>query len=311
MRNGMRVQAECSDHAADDRTGTCPARARKARRRVETGTGQRSGAEILRWSGPESNAGEDLLCLTETEFYAGRKEIVAKRESTGRGRGGSEACLPGSGKEREEYRFPGDGTGGNGMESGSAPCYAPGRDVVAVPVVDGKRLDAHTCSGLGAVHEVVLTDIDAGVVAGAGNSEHHNVARAQAVAGNAPAYAGLIAADAGHGNAVLGTGPVHESGAVESAGGGGAAGNIGAAELALGRGGYGCTAAGGNVHRLSVAGSVGLLAAARSHEKGHAQKQQRKIPIQGMSAKSRHDGPAGVEKYNISLLWYPPKSCKF
>ena len=193
----------------------------------------------------------------------------------------------------------------------SAPRHSAGRDVVAVPVVDGKGLDAHAGPGLGAVNEVVLADVDARVVAGTRNAEDDDIARAQTATGNALSYAGLIAADAGHGNTVAGTGPVNEAGTVETAGRRGAAGNVGTAELTFGRGGYGSTAAGGDISRLTVIGPVGLLTAASGHEKGHAQKKQRKIPIQGMSAICRHDGPAGVEAYNTPFVWYLEKSFKF
>lgn len=198
-----------------------------------------------------------------------------------------------------------------GAAERSASRHAAGRDVVAVPVVDGEGFDANACPWLWAVNEVVLPDVDAGVIAGTRNAEHDDVARPQTAAGNALSDAGLIAADAGNGNAVGGAGPVDEAGAVEAAGGRGAAGNVGAAELTFGCGGYGCSAAGGDAVRLMVVWPVGLFTAACGHEKGHAQKQQRKIPIQGMSAMSRHDGPAGVETCNISFLWYPGKSCKF
>ena len=176
----------------------------------------------------------------------------------------------------------------------SAPGDAPGRDVVAIPVVDGERFNAHAGPGLGTVNETVLTDVDARVIAGARNAENHDVAGAQTAAGNAFAHAGLIAADAGHGNAVACAGPVHEAGAVEAAGGRGSAGYVGTAELAFGRGGDGRTAAGSGA-RLLIGRSVGLFAAASGHEKGHAQKNQRNIPIEGMIAMCRHDGPAGVE----------------
>lgn len=176
----------------------------------------------------------------------------------------------------------------------SASGDAPGRDVVAIPVVDGERFDAHAGPGLGTVDETVLADVDARVIAGARNAENHDVAGAQTAAGNAFARAGLIAADAGHGNAVAGAGPVHESGAVEAARRRGAAGHVGTAELTFGRGGDGRAAA-GNGAGLLIGRSVGLFAAASGHEKGHAQKKQRNIPIEGMIAMCRHDGPAGVE----------------
>ena len=182
----------------------------------------------------------------------------------------------------------------------SAPGDASGRDVVAIPVVDGERFNAHAGPGLGTVNETVLADVDARVVAGARNAENHDVAGAQAAAGNAFARAGLIAADAGHGNAVACAGPVHEAGAVEAARGRGSAGYVGTAELTFGRGGDGRTAAGSGA-RLLISRSVGLFAAASGHEKGHAQKKQRNIPIEGMIAMCRHDGPAGVESVTFLL----------
>lgn len=188
------------------------------------------------------------------------------------------------------------------------------RDVIAVPVVDGKRFYAHPGAGLGAVHEVVLPDVDAGVVAGTGNPEDYDVSGAQTVAGNALTGIGLIAADAGNADAVAGAGPVHETGAVESLGGRGSAENIRTAELTFCRGGDGCSAAAGRIDLRSgvLVRSIGLFAAAGGQNHGCAQKQQWKESGKGGDAKCRHGCPAELSRYrfNISFLDHKEKKCK-
>lgn len=174
----------------------------------------------------------------------------------------------------------------------SAARYTTGRYIVAVPVADGKRFDAYAGSGLRTVNEVVLSDVDAGVIARPGNSEHHDVAGAKTAARNALACAGLIATDAGNVDAVSGTGPVHETGAVEAFGRRGASGNVGAAQLTFGRGGNGRAAAGGNAALLRIGRSVGLLAAARHCDQSREEKQKKEAAMQSMDVRSRHGDPA-------------------
>ena len=177
----------------------------------------------------------------------------------------------------------------------SAPGDATGRDIVAIPVVDGQRFDAYACPGLGAVHKVVLTDVDTRMIAGTRNSEDDDIAGTQIASCDSPAGTGLIAADAGNGNAVAGAGPVDQSGAVEAPGRRSSAGNIGAAELAFGRGGYGGAGSGRYLCRRR-GGAIVLFAAAGGHEHGCTQEQQGKKTKQGVNTKCRHGSPAEVER---------------
>ena len=198
----------------------------------------------------------------------------------------------------------------DGPLSGNAACG----DVVAVPVVDGKRFYAHPGAGFGAVNEVVLADVDARMVAGAGNAEDHNVAGAQAVAGDALTGIGLIAADAWNADAVGGAGPVHESGAVEALGWGGSAEDVRATELTFGRGGDGCSAAAGHADlRGGIAvRTIGLFAAACGQNHGCTKKQQRKESGKGGESKCRHGCPADLSRYRFNILFvdHKEKKCK-
>ena len=191
-------------------------------------------------------------------------------------------------------RFQNSRQDAGSLRNCSATRYAAGRYVIAVPVVDGQRLDAHAGPGLGTMHEVVLADVDAGVIARARNPEHHDIAGAETAARNTLTDARLVSTDTGNSNAVSGTGPVDETGAVESFGRGGAAGNVGTAELAFGRGRNGRTAAGSHAALLRIGRAVGLFAAACHHQKGREQNQQQKAAMQSMSARCRHGDPAVV-----------------
>lgn len=221
---------------------------------------------------------------------AGRKEHGSRDACQDRRQGGT---VEGSGQDEGDVR--------RAERSSDSACHAAGRDVIAVPVFDGQRFDAHAGARLGTVNEAVLADIDAGVVAGTRDAEHHDVSRAQAASGNALSHAGLITADARHVDAVSGAGPVDETGAVEASGRGRTAGNIGTAELALGRGGNG-GAAGGNTALRAVGRPVGLFSAGGKKEKRRPENQQRKTPEQGRKA-CRHGDPAGVEKRIISHIY--------
>lgn len=185
--------------------------------------------------------------------------------------------------------------------SADSACHAAGRDVVAIPVFDGQRFDAYAGTRLGTVNEAVLADIDAGVVAGARDAEHDDVAGTQTAPRNTSSHAGLITADTRHVDAVSGAGPVDETGTVESLGRGRTAGNIGTAELTLGRGGNGGTA-GGNTALRAVGRPVGLFSAGGKKEKRRPENQQSKTPEQRRKA-CRHGDPAGVEKRIIFYVY--------
>lgn len=184
--------------------------------------------------------------------------------------------------------------GSGAGQTASAAGYTTCRDIVAVPVADGKRFNTYPRSGLGTVHKVVLTDVNARVISGTRNPEHHNVAGAEVAAPDALSGTGLIPADAGNGNAVSGTGPVDKAGAVETSGGRSAPGNIGATKLTLGCGSYGRTAARRGLRGI-VGGAIRLFAAGGRHKQGRTQKQKGKEAKQRMSTKCRHGSPAGVK----------------
>ena len=203
---------------------------------------------------------------------------------------------PVSGKDRFVFPYP----AGRGYGCRSASGDASGGDVVAVPVVDGKGFDAHAGTGLGTVHEVVLTDVDAGMVAGTGNAENDDVAGTEAAARDALTGICLVPADARNADAVAGAGPVDESGTVEALGRGRTAEDVRTAELTFCRGGNGCAAAAGDAGlRSVVGGSVGLFSAACGHEHGCAQNQKGEDAEKRTGAKCRHGCPAGFEQIPV------------
>ena len=196
-----------------------------------------------------------------------------------------------------------------GITRRSASGHASGRYIIPIPVLNGKGFNAYARPGLGTVHEVVLSDVYAGVISGAGNSEYHNIAGTKISARNFFSDGGLFPADSRDGNAVSGAGPIDKTGTVKALGRRRAAKHIGTAKLAFCRGGDGRAAAGGVMLRLSVGWPVGLFAAAGQHEKSRAQKQQRKAPTQGTNLIGHHEDPAGVERYNV-LLCHTESTCK-
>ena len=189
------------------------------------------------------------------------------------------------------------------MEGERSARHPSGRDVVAIPVAHRQRFNAHAGAGLWAVNEAVLSHINAGMVAGTGNTEHHNVAGTQTAPRDASAHGSLISADARHVNAVAGAGPVHKAGAVEPLGRGRATGNVGAAELTFGRGGNG-GAAGAYAALRTVLRSVGLLSAGRKKQKGGAEHEERKTPEQREKAGFRHGDSSGGGKKGYQLFLY-------
>ena len=169
----------------------------------------------------------------------------------------------------------------------SGRCHSSSRNKVLLPVLLCQRVDAYSCSRFRAVDEAILSKIDSGVVSSPRCFKNNDIPRSKGGLRNFLSCRGLIFADPGHTDAILGTGPVNEAGTVETGLRRDAAAAIGLAQLTA------CACRNGRAGRgigVGIVRAGTALAACRKKNEGCGQRQKGEAATQSCAYSNVHHG---------------------
>jgi len=165
--------------------------------------------------------------------------------------------------------------------------YPSSGNKVLLPVLVCQGVDAYSRSRFRAVYETVLSKIDAGVVASPRCFKNNDISRTKGGLRNFLSCRGLLFADPGHTDAILGTGPVNEAGTVETGLRRDAAAAIGLAQLTA------CACRNGRAGRgigVGIVRAGTALAACRKKNEGCGQRQKGEASTQSCGYSNVHHG---------------------